>query len=108
MDEELSGPPEDTIFDTAKSIVYGDRERTYGDPSRNIRNIAAMWTTYLKCRYDPLGLLEYPPNVTMEDVCAMMRMVKESRLINQPDHRDSLVDICGYAGVQGRIKETKT
>lgn len=88
-----------TIFDKAKSIVYGDREKVYGDPSKNIRNIAAFWNTYLKAKYG--NVIE----IDMYDVCSMMRLLKEARLTNSPDHEDSLIDLCGYAGVQHRIKE---
>ena len=85
------------IFDEAKKIVYGDRERVYGRPEKNILNIARLWQAYLTCKYGP-GV-----DIDAMDVCAMMRLVKESRLINQPDHNDSMVDIAGYAGVQFRI-----
>lgn len=86
------------LFDAAKGIVYGDRERVYGDPGKNIRAIAALWSTYLLCKYG--STLEM---IDSDDVAAMMRMVKEARLMNSPDHLDSLIDIAGYAGVQYRI-----
>lgn len=95
--------PIDTIFDEAKKIVYKDREKVYGDPGKNIRAIAALWNVYIKHKY--AGTLY--PELNEQDVCAMMRLLKEARLMNTPSHRDSLVDICGYAGVDVRIDEHK-
>jgi hypothetical protein len=86
------------LFDTAKAIVYGDRERVYGDPGKNIRAIAALWCTYLTEKYRGRSA-----TIDSDDVCAMMRLVKEARLMNTPDHMDSMIDIAGYAGVQYRI-----
>ena len=103
MKHDLEPKELDTIFDEAKRIVYGDREKTYGDPNRNIRNIAAFWTAYLQTKYGP----ELVPELDMYDVCSMMRLMKEARLINTPDHRDSLVDLAGYAGVQSRVGEKR-
>jgi hypothetical protein len=92
----------ETIFEEAQRIVYGDREKVYGDPGKNIRAIAALWNTYFIQKYDG-----QPARINEQDVCAMMRLLKEARLMNTPSHRDSLVDICGYAGVDYRIHEYK-
>lgn len=91
------------FFDAGKAIVYGDREKVYGDPGKNVRAIASLWSAYLQAKYDPLGLLEYTRIITVDDVCAMMRLVKEARLMNSPDHLDSMIDVGGYAGVQYRV-----
>ena len=82
----------------AEEVIYGDREKTYGDPGRNIRTIAGFWNQYISSKY---GL---DPKLDANDVCAMMRLLKESRLINSPDHMDSFVDLCGYAALAGRIQ----
>jgi Domain of unknown function (DUF6378) len=86
-----------TIFEEAQNIIYGDRERTYGHPSKNLSNISLFWRTYVVARFGKEIEFE------AVDVCAMMRLLKEARLINQPEHRDSIVDLCGYAGLQDRI-----
>ena len=91
-----------SVIDTAKEIIYGDREKTYGHPSKNLENIADMWTIYLRGR----GLLD--PNgdaLTATDVCNTMILLKVARLANQPDHVDSIVDIVGYAALIERCKE---
>ena len=76
------------ILEQAKEIIYGDREKTYGHPSRNLQKIADLWRSYL----------DYP--ITPEDACNLMILLKAARLQNQPGHTDSLVDICGYAALE--------
>lgn len=39
------GATKTTIADKAKEIVYGDRERTYGHPGKNLKVIADLWST---------------------------------------------------------------
>lgn len=93
----LSAPlPEHmTIADKAKKIVYGDREQTYGDPGKNLRMIAGMWSAYL-------GI-----EITPEQVCDMMVQLKIARLKNSPDHEDSKVDIIGYTLLKERLEENE-
>lgn len=91
-----------SVLDEANTIIYGDREKTYGHPSKNLAAIADMWTTYLISRglFDPNG-----DNLKAEDVAVMMVLLKAARLGNDPTHRDSLVDICGYAALVERCGE---
>jgi hypothetical protein len=42
-----------------------------------------------------------------EDVALMMVLMKVARLCNTPDHRDSLVDICGYTALIERVQHAK-
>ena len=35
------------ILEDAYNIIYGDREKTYGHPSKNLSTIAVMWKAYL-------------------------------------------------------------
>lgn len=81
------------ILEEAQSIIYGDREKTYGHPSVNLDNIAKFWTVYLGVGVDA------------QDVATMMVLLKIARLMNQPDHRDSVVDGAGYLALIERIKE---
>ena len=86
------------ILEEAQAVIYGDREKTYGSPDKNLAVIAAMWNTYL----------DLPPGrVTVADVCNMMVLLKVSRLKNDPTHRDSMVDICGYTALNKRVQEYK-
>lgn len=82
-----------TIADKAKEIIYGDRESCYGDPGKNLRLIAVMWSAYL-------GI-----DVTPEQVCDMMVQLKIARLKNTPDHEESKIDIIGYTLLKERINE---
>ena len=85
------------ILDEARNIVYGDREKTYGRPGRTLGTIADYWSNYLQTR-DIDALL------TAKDVAMMMILLKVARLGCNPDHHDSLVDVCGYAALIDRIE----
>lgn len=90
------------VLEEAKTIIYGDREKTYGHPSKNLLAIAHMWEIYLLSR----GLLDPDSEgLKPEDVAIMMVLLKAARLGNDPSHRDSLVDICGYAALVERCHE---
>lgn len=85
------------IADKAKQIVCGDREKTYGDPAKNLRVIGKLWASYL----------ELDDDLSPEDVTNMMILLKISRLKNTPGHEDSMIDIIGYTLLQDRIQEEK-
>lgn len=86
---------ENSILDEAGKIIYGDREKTYDDPGINLRRIAGVWS----------ALLGIP--ITADQVCLCMIGVKLSRLVHTPTHRDSQVDVCGYAALLERIQKVK-
>jgi translation initiation factor 2 alpha subunit (eIF-2alpha) len=87
--------PKENVLSEAHRIIYGDREKTYGSPSKNLRVIAEMWNAYLGNEIC----------LTAQDVCVMMILLKAARLKNTPGHRDSTVDICGYAALIERCDE---
>lgn len=87
-----------TIADKAKEIIYGDREQTYGDPRKNLDCIAELWTSYMKDKAE----------ITADDVCNMMCLLKIARLKNTPAHEDSMTDIVGYTLLQERINAHNT
>jgi Domain of unknown function (DUF6378) len=91
--------PKVSVLEEAQSIIYGDREKTYGHPAKNLKTIASMWTAYMNNMDD--GNF----NVTAKDVAAMMMLVKVARFANDPSHRDNLVDVCGYAALIERCDE---
>lgn len=91
---------ETTILKEAHTIIYGDREKTYGHPAKNLKAIATMWDVYINNKQSP--------EITAKDVAAMMMLVKVARFANDPTHRDNLVDICGYAALIERCDETTT
>ena len=106
--EEINKPkklkaikPKTSVLEEAQSIIYGDREKTYGHPAKNLKTIASMWNAYLNNMDDGNFV------VTAKDVAAMMMLVKVARFANDPSHRDNLVDVCGYAALIERCDEVK-
>ena len=83
------------VLEEADGLVNGARSGAYGAPAVNHERIARLWNARLheKLR-EPL---------TPADVTSLMRLVKEARLIATPGHRDSLVDIAGYAEVEAQL-----
>ncbi len=79
-----------TILDEAAAIQSGTRQRDYGHPAANHRNIAGLWNAYMDSRRAPRGKLDGA------DVARMMILVKIARDAYTPT-RDNLVDIAGYA-----------
>ena len=78
-----------TILDEAEIVVSGDRQDVYGSPLKDFTAIAKMWQAYWAKKDYKL--------FTPHDVANFMIMVKIARLANSPNHRDSKVDIAGYA-----------
>lgn len=93
---ETFGPLEDympdikaELADEAKTIVTGARRSAYGTPENNFERIARFWEVYFINTGRPV-------RITAADVSPLMRLMKEARLCETPDHRDSFVDIIGY------------
>jgi hypothetical protein len=79
-----------TILAEAGRIVTGARRAAYGKPENNFARIAAFWQAY----FENTG--RGAVNITAADVSPLMRFMKEARLCETPDHRDSFVDLIGY------------
>jgi len=79
------------------AAVVEERRAAYGPPTRNFERIVALWNVALADKLKP-GV-----KLTPADHAQLMRLVKEARLIETPDHDDSLVDICGYADCQSMV-----
>ena len=79
------------LLETAAKIVKGDRQKNYGTPEDNFGRIADLWGTFLN------------KNITASDVAAMMILMKVARIMHDPSHMDSWVDIAGYAACGGEI-----
>ena len=74
------------VLDTAKSIVSGARETTYGGPESSFLSISRLWSAYLEIPISPA------------DVAILMALMKIARLqSSQGTHFDSWVDLAGYA-----------
>jgi len=86
MDAHSSGVQFDipkSILDEAQGIIWGDREKTYGEPDVNLKRIATLWNAFLVSRYKH-GYTGEPYEITSEDVCWMMVLLKASRQMNAP------------------------
>ena len=92
--------PANNVFEEANSIIYGDREQTYGHPAKNLENIAQQWGLYL---FQKFGV---HLDLDAEDVCWMMADLKKCRQLNQ-HKRDNVTDAIGYIGLVQRIKDHK-
>ena len=82
-DTKQAEPPT-SVLDEAAAVIR-ERGRDYDHPLPNHERIAAMWTVILGATVTPLQVVQ------------CMMAVKLARLIATPEHRDSLVDLCGYA-----------
>lgn len=78
--------PRAQLLREAEQITVGSRNATYGSPTQDFERTAALWSVYLE-RLDPLS---------PHDVAAMMVLLKISRLVHSPNHRDSWLDLAGY------------
>ena len=84
-----------SVLEEAAEIIWGDRERTHGDPARNLRAIAAIWTGLLAAK---LG----EQRITPQEVCLLMAGLKLARASHRPSHREHAVDTCGYMALLER------
>lgn len=89
-----------TILDEADRITSGARRQQYGPPERNFERIASYWNVYFM--NTGRSVL-----ITPGDVSKMMRLMKEARLDETPDHYDSFVDIVGYALTEAETRSVK-
>lgn len=75
-----------TILEEAANLVDGEREATYGHPLSDFTHVSnAAHALGVRPSLGPLNHALY------------MILVKVQRLVQTPDHHDSLVDIAGYA-----------
>ncbi len=83
----------ETILEAAGRLTSGDRNKSYGHPLDDYQCTAALFTALLQ----HAGKLNLGATIEPELAQAMMIAVKLSRLSSNLTHRDSLIDIAGYA-----------
>jgi hypothetical protein len=71
--------------------VLAARSKTYGDPRQSMSAIAARWSI----------TLGHP--VTPAEVVLCLMDLKIARLQRDPAHRDSIVDLIGYATILNAV-----
>jgi hypothetical protein len=79
--------PAESICQEAERITGGERQANYGPPIFDFTRTARIWEVILD---RPAG------HITPEQIGLCMIGVKIARYLHRP-HRDSLVDIAGYA-----------
>ena len=91
--------PMKALLDEAAETLEA-RGKPYGGAEDNFERIARLWSAHLVNRYN-----DYLGNLTLDrkDVAIMMILLKTARLANDPEHRDSWVDIAGYAACGGAL-----
>ena len=80
-----------TILEEAIQAVTGPRAEAYGDFKENMERIASIASALLG------------EEVTARECVMILLAVKFGRLIHTPNHRDSIVDIAGYAEGLARV-----
>lgn len=87
-----------SLLEETREIVYGKRNQDYGHPINNHTRTADAWNWWINGKYD-LDI-----DLTPEDVCMMMVLVKLSRAMHG-ENEDDLRDIMGYAENVDIIRE---
>ena len=80
------------ILEEAQKLTTQDRQSVYGHPADDFKKVAVMTQPILDSNIDP----RLKHNL-------YMIQVKIARLLNTPDHIDSVIDIAGYANTYGMI-----
>jgi len=80
----------DAILQRA-SDVFASRAELYGKAEDNAAKIAVGWSVIFGCE------------VTESQVALAMAWLKIARLIDNPKHEDSWVDLAGYAAYGGKV-----
>ncbi|MEG9884159.1 MAG: DUF6378 domain-containing protein [Hyphomicrobiales bacterium] len=74
------------ILSAARTVI-AERGQVYGDASRAFEQVARRWSV-------TLGV-----EVTAEQAVLCMLDLKLARLAHDPAHKDSMVDVAGYAAL---------
>jgi hypothetical protein len=85
------------ILDAAAQCILQDRNASYGEPEDSFGAIADLWSVVLR------PVLKEDCRVASAQVALCMIGLKIARLIHNPTHQDSAVDIAGYAACLGSL-----
>ena len=92
----MSTVRDETVLEEAERIINGDRRAEYGGALESFTRIAALWSVVLDVE------------VTPHQVSLCLVQLKVARAIQGTLtgvwHRDSYVDIAGYAGCSEKIE----
>lgn len=82
------------VLDEANKLVSEDRQKVYGHPIKDFTKVSKMTKPIVESTIDP----------RLKHALYMIQ-VKIARLLNSPNHIDSVVDIAGYAKTYALILE---
>lgn len=82
------------LLESAQALISGERHQDYGEARDNFADIGQLWERVLGVPVSP------------EQYALCMVLVKVARLVSNPGHEDSWLDICGYAALGGEIATT--
>ena len=80
------------FLNRARVLVEGQREKDYGDKTKNHKNIAKLWSAYLDV------------SISAHDVAIMMTLLKISRTKLGEGSKDTYIDMSAYGAIAGEIK----
>lgn len=90
----------DDVLREAERLTHSDRNATYGPPSEDYARVAAIYNAITGS------------TLTSYDCALMMIAVKLARIgkhhHTEDTHKDSIVDLCGYAWVYAQCREADT
>lgn len=84
------------ILQEASRLTNHDRQDIYGSPADDFAKVASMT--------GPITASDIDPRLKH---ALYMIQIKISRLLNTPDHIDSVIDIAGYANTYSMILKSK-
>ena len=90
-----------SMLQRAHELIHGDRQRDYGDKLQNFSQISMGFQMVLATKLKP------GEHITPEDVALCMMQVKIARLAKSPFHKDSILDVAGYAGCYDILQEER-
>lgn len=88
----------ESILNEANLAICGDRAQAYGPPLDNWTRISTLWNAYIMIREQ-----SEKPGIAPFEVAIFNILTKISRLSHTPNHKDSWVDIAGYAACGAEV-----
>lgn len=80
-----------SLLEEAEQLINNDRANSYGDANTLLPIVAHLWESVFGTKISPLQVIQ------------AMVALKLARTIVNPGHRDSWVDLAGYAGLSERV-----
>jgi len=78
----------------AETLICGDRNASYGEPTQDFTRTAALWSAYKGVPFEA------------HEVATFLILLKCSRIAWSPDKHDHWVDIAGYAACGRECRDT--